>query len=99
MFEVALQVRVDAKANLNSADQTCFIAELTYCGIFTVNVSVTTPNGFPIADKRIEIRSTEFNEVALGITLGALAFLILFYVTRVVRRHRHGEDQSSGALA
>jgi hypothetical protein len=68
-------------------------------GIYTVNVSVTTPNGFPIADKRIEIRSTEFNEVALGITLGALAFLILFYVTRVVRRHRHGEDQSSGALA
>ena len=68
-------------------------------GIFTVNVSVTTPNGFPIADKRIEIRSTEFNEVALGITLGALAFLILFYVTRVVRRHRHGGDQSSGALA
>jgi hypothetical protein len=69
-------------------------------GIYTVNVSVTTPNGFPIADKRIEIRSTEFNEVALGITLGALAFLILFYVTRVVRRHRHGgEDQSSGAVA
>ena len=68
-------------------------------GIYTVNVTVTTPNGFPIADKRIEIRSTEFNEVALGITLGALAFLILFYVTRVVRRHRHGEDQSSGALA
>ncbi len=69
-------------------------------GIYTVSVSVTTPNGFPIAEKRIEIRSTEFNEVALGITLGALAFLILFYVTRVVRRHRHGgEDQSSGALA
>jgi hypothetical protein len=69
-------------------------------GIYTVSVSVTTPNGFPIADKRIEIRSTEFNEVALGITLGALAFLILFYVTRVVRRHRRGgDDQSSGALA
>ena len=38
VFEVALQVRADAKANLNNADQTCFIAELTYCGIFTVNV-------------------------------------------------------------
>jgi preprotein translocase subunit SecB len=38
VFEVALQVRADAKANLNNADQTCFIAELAYCGIFTVNV-------------------------------------------------------------
>jgi len=38
VFEVALQIRVDAKANLNGADQTCFIAELAYCGIFTVNV-------------------------------------------------------------
>ena len=38
VFEVALQVRADAKANLNNADQTCFIAELTYCGIFTLNV-------------------------------------------------------------
>ena len=38
VFEVSLVVRTDAKANLNNADQTCFIAELTYCGIFTVNV-------------------------------------------------------------
>jgi preprotein translocase subunit SecB len=38
VFEVSLQVRADAKANLNDAEQTCFIAELTYCGIFTVNV-------------------------------------------------------------
>jgi hypothetical protein len=69
-------------------------------GIYTVSVSVTTPDGYSIADKRIEIRSTEFNEVALGITLGALAFLILFYVARVVRRRRQTEeDQSSGAVA
>lgn len=38
VFEVTLQIRVDSKANLNNADQTCFIAELAYCGIFTVNV-------------------------------------------------------------
>ena len=38
VFEVSLQVRADAKAHLNNADQTCFIAELSYCGIFTVNV-------------------------------------------------------------
>jgi hypothetical protein len=69
-------------------------------GIYTVRVSVTTPDGYSIADKQIEIRSTEFNEVALGITLGALAFLIFFYVARVVRRRRQSaEDQSSGAVA
>ncbi len=35
VFEIALIIRADAKA----ADGTqCFIAELTYCGIFTINV-------------------------------------------------------------
>jgi preprotein translocase subunit SecB len=34
VYEVALQIRADAQAQ----DQTCFIAELVYCGIFTVNV-------------------------------------------------------------
>ena len=34
VYEVALVIRADAKVQ----DKTCFIAELTYCGIFTVNV-------------------------------------------------------------
>jgi preprotein translocase subunit SecB len=34
LFEVTLDIRADAKAQ----DQVCFIAELTYCGIFTINV-------------------------------------------------------------
>jgi preprotein translocase subunit SecB len=34
VFEVSLQIRADAKAN----DKSCFIAELSYCGVFTVNV-------------------------------------------------------------
>ncbi len=38
MYEVALQIRADARANLAGQTQTCFIAELVYCGIFTVNV-------------------------------------------------------------
>jgi len=35
VFEVSLIIRADAKAG---QDTQCFIAELTYCGIFTVNV-------------------------------------------------------------
>ena len=36
LFEVSLVIRADAKAG--AQNQTCFIAELTYCGLFTVNV-------------------------------------------------------------
>jgi preprotein translocase subunit SecB len=34
VFEVSLQIRADAQAE----GRACFIAELVYCGIFTVNV-------------------------------------------------------------
>lgn len=34
VFEVSLQIRADAKVN----ETACFIAELAYCGVFTVNV-------------------------------------------------------------
>jgi preprotein translocase subunit SecB len=34
VYEVSLQVRADAKAG----ETACFIAELAYCGVFTVNV-------------------------------------------------------------
>jgi preprotein translocase subunit SecB len=34
VYEVALQIRADAQAQ----EQTCFIAELVYCGIFTISV-------------------------------------------------------------
>lgn len=34
VFEVSLQIRADAQADGNA----CFIAELVYCGIFTINV-------------------------------------------------------------
>lgn len=38
VYEVALQIRADAQMTANGQNQTCFIAELAYCGIFTVNV-------------------------------------------------------------
>ena len=54
-------------------------------GIFTAFVRVETPDGYDIDSKTISVRSTEFNEIALGLTFGALAFLILFYITRAIR--------------
>jgi preprotein translocase subunit SecB len=38
IYEVGLQIRADAQAQIGDQNQTCFIAELTYCGIFTLNV-------------------------------------------------------------
>lgn len=61
-------------------------------GIGSVFIEVQAPDGHEIATKRITVRSTAFNEVALGLTFGALAFLILFYVTRAIRTRRSAED-------
>lgn len=38
VYEVSLEIRADAQANINGTPTPCFIAELVYCGIFTVNV-------------------------------------------------------------
>ena len=58
-------------------------------GIFPLFVTVETPDGREIhPPRKIQIRSIEFNEIALGLTFGALAFLVLFYITRAVRGHR-----------
>jgi hypothetical protein len=60
-------------------------------GIFKIDVVVQTPDGsLTFANKSIEVRSTEFNRIALGLTFGALAFLIFFYVMKAVRRRRGG---------
>lgn len=57
-------------------------------GIFPVEVTVTTSDGYVIARKLIQIRSTNFNQIALGLTLGALVFLIVFYTGSVVRKRK-----------
>lgn len=59
-------------------------------GIFGLDVQLLTPDGgLAITEpKTITIRSTEYNRIALGITFGALAFLVLFYVVRGIRRRR-----------
>jgi hypothetical protein len=56
-------------------------------GIFSLQVMVETPDGsYEIDQKLVRIRSTEFNIVALTITIGAFAFLVLFYLLRGFRR-------------
>lgn len=61
-------------------------ASATGSGLIRFAATVTAPDGTEIDRRIIAIRSTEFNEIALAITVGAFAFLVLFYVLRVFRR-------------
>lgn len=58
-------------------------------GFFQVKASVESPDeGREINSQFLTVRSTNFNRIALGLTLGALVFLILFYLWRFIRRRR-----------
>ena len=66
----------------------------THSVISPIEVELTTPDGsYVIASKVINIRSTDFNNIAVGITVGAFAFLVLFYMARAVRRRRAAPAQ------
>lgn len=61
-------------------------------GIFPIEVVVQTSDGtLDLAYKKITIRSTEFNRIAVGMTVGALVFLVVFYLVRVARKRRKTE--------
>jgi hypothetical protein len=64
-------------------------AKASSSGIFPMEVVVQTTDGsLDLAYKKITIRSTEFNQIAVGLTVGAFAFLVMFYLVRVARRRR-----------
>lgn len=65
-------------------------------GIFGLDVQLVTPDGgLAITEpKTIVIRSTEYNQIAVAITFGALAFLVLFYMVRGIRRRRDAHDST-----
>ncbi|MGH2693439.1 MAG: DUF6049 family protein [Actinomycetota bacterium] len=65
-------------------------------GIFPLQVTLETPRGDAIGSPRsFQIRSTELNEIALAITLGAFAFLVSFYVIRAVRGRKRSSEATS----
>jgi hypothetical protein len=98
-YEASLRVRMDSTdlgleetfpitVQANGLRQLTVDVAAQSSGIFPLVVTVETPDGTFITDKSIQVRSTEFNEIALGLTFGALAFLILFYITRAIRGRR-----------
>jgi len=59
-------------------------------GTSSLEVYLETPDGLTLqgSQRRIAVTSTQFNRIALGLTFGALAFLVLFYVNRAIIRRR-----------
>jgi hypothetical protein len=90
--ELDLERTVEETVQARGLKQVRFDVSADASGIFELVVGVDTPDGDLITQKRIRIRSTEFNEIALGLTFGALAFLVLFYITRTLRQRRHPEQ-------
>jgi hypothetical protein len=64
-------------------------------GAFPLVARIVTPEGYPIADKRLTVRSTELNVIAVGITVGAFLFLIVCYTVRALRPKREGEPAAA----
>jgi hypothetical protein len=55
-------------------------------GRFPVRILIDTPGGHRISESRIVVRSTAYNRVALFVTVGAAAFLALWWGRRFLRR-------------
>lgn len=67
--------------------------ETTGSGIFQLDLRLETTDGTLLVEqRRVVVRSTSFNQVALGVTVGALFFLIAFYIYRIVRRGKREEE-------
>ena len=89
----ALDIPTEFPAEARTPVQASVAAQTS--GIFQVSLTANTPSGYEVDELVISVRSTEFNRIALGLTLGALAFLVSFYAYRGVRRQRAAGD--SGA--
>lgn len=100
-YDVTLEVRLESDRDLEINDRVLsqtfspgatalpIQASARASGIYPVRVRVQTADGFQVYETVIRIRSTEFNEIALAITIGALVFLVMFSMIRGVRRRRH----------
>jgi hypothetical protein len=73
-------------------------AEAQTSGTFPIEVRIETSDGYTIASESMQVRSTEFNVVALAITLGAVAFLIIFYVVKVMRRRKTRNEPAEAGV-
>jgi hypothetical protein len=71
-------------------------------GGFAVTAQLTTPGGGPLGEAvQLQVKSTAYGSITLGITIGAAALLGLLFVRRAVRfvlKRRRGEPEPDPAL-
>jgi hypothetical protein len=70
-------------------------AEVTQSGRFTVSAQLVTLDGKTLGGKPVtlEVQSTAYGAVALGITVGAFGLLLLLLIRRVIQQIRSGPAQ------
>lgn len=69
-----------------SSETIRFQPQLRSAGRYEVLVQLVSPSGRPIEEQRITVRSTEYNRVALVITIGAALVLLMLWARRFLPR-------------
>jgi hypothetical protein len=66
-------------------------------GFFPLTLALVTPDGSEIiTESQPTVRSTEFNNIALVITVGAFLFLVAFYALRWYRKRNAAAREGEG---
>ena len=65
-----------------------FRVETTGAGQIAVNIVVRAPNGRVLSESPLDVRSTAFNRVAVGITVLAALALVALWLRRLMARRR-----------
>ncbi|MBB3677369.1 hypothetical protein FHX36_003104 [Modestobacter versicolor] len=77
-------------------------AHVRQSGGFAVTARLTTPGGEPLGDDvQMQVKSTAYGPITLGITIGAAALLGLLFLRRAVRfvlKRRRGEPEADPLL-
>ncbi len=68
-------------------------------GNFSLDLDLSAPSGPLLVSGRIPIRSTAISGVAIGLSIAALAVLVLWWLRSTVRRRRGRGTHRGGALA
>ena len=78
-------------------------SQVQQSGGFAVTAQLETPGGTPLGDEvRMQVRSTAYGPITLGLTIGAAALLGLLFLRRAVRfvlARRRGETGGDPAAA